>query len=76
MKFYPHVNGQDIQTAKFTKVKESQNFNFLSEFLNISDIAESIRKGDILDLGKETPIKKISTEDEPGRTESENESFK
>ena len=57
-------------------MKESQNFNFLSEFLNISDIAESIRKGDILDLGKETPIKKISTEDEPGRTESENESFK
>ena len=38
-----------------------------SEFLNGSDIEESIQKGEILDLSKEISIKGISTEDEPSR---------
>ena len=38
--------------------------------MNGSDIAESIRKGAILYLSKEIPIKRISIEEELSRTES------
>ena len=44
--------------------------------MNGSDIAESIRKGVILDLSKKIMIKRISTEEELSRAASENESFK
>ena len=44
--------------------------------MNGNDIASLIRKGEILDISKEIPIKRTLTEDEPRRAESENESFK
>ena len=44
--------------------------------MNVIDIAESIRKGVILDLSKEISIKRIYTGKEPSRMASENESFK
>ena len=43
--------------------------------MNGSDIEESTSKGVILDLSKEIPIKWILAEDEPSRSESENEAF-
>ena len=57
-------------------MKEHLNLKFQIEFVNGSDIEESICKGLILDLSKERPIKKILTKDEPIRAESENEAFK
>ena len=44
--------------------------------MNGSDIVELIHKGVILDLSKEISIKRILTEYEQSRAESENESFK
>ena len=57
LKFYPHRTGTYLQKPTFTKVKEHLILKIQSEFLNGSDISESIRKGVILDLSKETPIK-------------------
>ena len=50
LKFYLRVTGTDQYTVKFTKVKEHLISNIQSESVNGSDIAESIRKGVILDL--------------------------
>ena len=47
-----------------------------SAFLNGSDISESIRKGLVLNLSNEIPIKRISIEEEPGIVAWENEYFK
>ena len=47
----------------FTKVKEHLILKIQSEFVNGSDIEESIRKGFILDLMKEILIKRIPTKD-------------
>ena len=38
MKFYPHGNGTDRYTAKFTEVKEHIILRIQSEFLNGIDI--------------------------------------
>ena len=45
LKCYPHRTGTDQQTEAFTKVKEYLILNIQSEFMNGSDIAESICKG-------------------------------
>ena len=45
LKCYPHGTGLDCQREKFTKVKEHLILKIQSEFLNGSDISESIRKG-------------------------------
>ena len=55
---------------KPVKVKEHQVLKIESEFLNGSDITESIRKGVVLDLRKKIPIKGISREYELIRAES------
>ena len=44
--------------------------------MNGSDIAESIRKGVVLNLSNYIQIKSISMEEEPIRVAWENESFK
>ena len=49
--------------ATFTKVKERLILKIQSEFVNGSDIAESIRKVVILYLIKEITVKMTSTED-------------
>ena len=69
LKCYPHGTGTDQQTEAFTKVKEYLILNIQSEFVNGSDISESIRKGVISYLIKEIPIKRILLEDEPSRAE-------
>ena len=71
-----HRTGLYLQTTRFTKLKEHSVLKIQSEFLNGSDIVESIRKGVILYLSKEIRIKRISTEYKPIRAESDNESFK
>ena len=76
MKFYPRGTGLDRQTEKFTKVKQYLILKIKSEFVNGSDISESICKEVILDLSKEMPIKRISTEDKPSRVGSQNDFFK
>ena len=60
----------------FTKVKENLTLKIQSEFMNRSDIEESIRKRVILYLSKEITIKRIFTENEPSKAESENDSSK
>ena len=73
---YPHRTVPDQHTAKFTIGKEYLILKIQSEFVNGSDISESIRKGVILYLSKEIPIKRILTEGEPNRVDLENEYFK
>ena len=73
---YPHGNGTDLQTASFNNVKEHLILNIQSEFLNGSDIVESIHKGVILYLSNKIPIQRISEEDEPSGAEQKNEFFK
>ena len=60
---------------KFTKVNEHIILKIQCEFVNRSDIVESIREGDILDLNKKIPTKRILAEDEPIRAELENDSL-
>ena len=57
LKFYPRGTGPDQQTESFTKVREHLILNLQSEFVNGCSIAESIQKGEILDLSKEISIK-------------------
>ena len=52
LKFYPHGTGPDQYTTTFNKALEHTILNIKSEFVNGSDISESIRKGVILDLSK------------------------
>ena len=52
LKMYPCGTGPDKHTAMFTTVKEHLIINIQSEFLNGIDIAESMRKGVILDSSK------------------------
>ena len=73
---YPRGIKPDRQMEMFTKAKEHLILNTQGEFLNGSHITKSIRKGDIFDLSKKIPIKRISTEDKPIRAESENDPFK
>ena len=63
LQFYPHGAAPDRQMATFTKVKERLILKIQSEFVNGSDIAESIRKVVILYLIKEITVKMTSTED-------------
>ena len=56
-------------------VKENIILKIQSEFVNRSDIPESIRKGVNLGLSKDILIIKIPREYEPTRAESQNESF-
>ena len=65
-----------MQMADFTKVKDNPILNIQSEFVNGSDITQSMHKRVILDLSKKIMIRRTPKEDEPGRAESENESFK
>ena len=67
LKFYLHRTGPDQQTASCTKVKEHLILNNQSEFVNVSEITESICKGVISYSSKEIPIKIISKEEEPIR---------
>ena len=57
LKFYLHGTILDRYTEIFTKVKEHLILKIQSKFVNGNDILESIRKGYILYLSKETPIK-------------------
>ena len=76
IKIYLHGARPDIKTATFTKLKEHLILNIKSEFLNGSDIAESICKGEILDLSREITVERILTEYEVIREESKNKSFR
>ena len=70
LKSYPHGYGPDRQTVEFTKVKKHIILKIQSEFVNGSDISESIPKGYILYLSKQILIKMISTEDKTSKAES------
>ena len=53
LNFFSHGTGPDIQTAKFTKLNQNQVLNIQSEFVNGSNIVESIHKKEILYFSKE-----------------------
>ena len=65
MKSYPHGTIPDQQMETLTKVKDHIILKIQSEFVNESNISESIHKGMLFDLRKDIPIKRIPTEDEP-----------
>ena len=52
LEFYQHGTGPDQQMVTFTRLKEHPILNIQGEFLNGSDIVESICKGFILYLSK------------------------
>jgi hypothetical protein len=72
MKFVPHRIGKNRQTVTYQRVKDYIRQLVQKSFRNGKDVADSLRKMNKINMTKNMPIRKITTETgTDGETEQE-----